>query len=125
MLASRNEAVFEGPEIEGARRCRRRYTQGGGRKDLLGFDAHHKALAEETSGDRRCAAQADPLGLTPVGGHTRVSDVKVDEGSPKGAGSNPTLYTRVQSRGRSAGLLCHRQTSLPDCQGTWRLGQRS
>jgi transposase len=33
------------------------------------------------------------LGLTPVGGHTRVSDVSVDEGSPKGAGSNTALYT--------------------------------
>jgi transposase-like protein len=31
--------------------------------------------------------------LTPVGGHTRVSDVSVDEGSPKGAGSNTPRYT--------------------------------
>ncbi len=51
--------------------------------------------------------------------------MNVDEGSPKGAGSNTALYTRVQTRGRSAGPLCHRQTSLPDCQGTWRLGQRA
>ena len=60
MLVSRHEAIFEGPEIEGARRRRRRYTQGAGRKDLLGVDAHHQALAKKTSGDRGCAAQADP-----------------------------------------------------------------
>ena len=35
------------------------------------------------------------VSLSPVGGHTRVSDVTVDEGSPKGAGSNTALYTRV------------------------------
>src|SRR3954468_20166003 len=60
VLVSRDEAVFERPEIESARRRRRRQTQGGGGKDLLGVDAHHKALAEETSGDRRCAAKSDP-----------------------------------------------------------------
>src|SRR5215216_1476156 len=60
MLVSGNEAIFEGSEIEGARRRRRRYTQGGGRKDLLCFDAHHKALAKETSRERGCRAQADP-----------------------------------------------------------------
>jgi transposase len=51
MLASGNETIFEGSEIEGAGRRRRRNTQGGGRKDLLGVDAHHKALAKETSRD--------------------------------------------------------------------------
>jgi hypothetical protein len=65
------------------------------------------------------------VGLTPVGGHTRVSDVNADEGSPKGAGSNTTLYTRVQSRGRSPSSLRYRQTCFPDSQGAWRLGQRS
>jgi transposase len=35
VLVSRHETVFEGSEIEGARRCRRRKAQGGGRKDLL------------------------------------------------------------------------------------------
>ncbi len=60
MLVSRHEAIFEGSEIEGARCRRRRYTQGRGRKDLLGIDAHHKALAEETSRDGGCGAQADP-----------------------------------------------------------------
>jgi hypothetical protein len=61
MVASRHETIFEGSEIEGARRRRRRrQTQGGGRKDLLGIDAHHKALAKKTSRDRGCAAQADP-----------------------------------------------------------------
>ncbi len=37
------------------------------------------------------------VGLTPDGGHIRVSDVNVKEGSPKGAGSNTPLYARVQS----------------------------
>src|SRR4051812_41582948 len=60
MVASRHETIFEGSEIEGARRRRRRQTQGGGRKDLLGIDAHHKALAKKTSRERGCAAQADP-----------------------------------------------------------------
>ncbi len=61
VLVSRHEAVFEGSQIEGAGRRRRRYTQGAGRQDLLlGVDAHHKALAEETSGDRGCGAKGDP-----------------------------------------------------------------
>src|SRR3712207_628518 len=60
MLTSRHEAIFEGSEIEGALSRRRRYTQGGGRKDLLGIGAYHKALAKEASRDRRCGAQADP-----------------------------------------------------------------
>jgi transposase len=67
--------------------------------------------------------QNDYLGLTPVGGHIRVSDVNVEEGSPKGAGSNTTLYTRVQRRGRSPRALRYRQTSLPDGPGARRLGQ--
>jgi uncharacterized protein YjbI with pentapeptide repeats len=60
VLASRNETIFEGPEIEGALSRRLRQTKGGGRKDLLGVDAHHKALAKEASRNRRCEAQADP-----------------------------------------------------------------
>jgi transposase len=60
VLASRHETVFEGSEIEGALGRRRRYTQGAGRQDLLGVDAHHKALAKEALRDRRCAAEGDP-----------------------------------------------------------------
>jgi hypothetical protein len=60
VLASGHEALFEGPEIESACRRRCRKTQGGGRKDLLGVGADHKALAEETSGEGGCGAQADP-----------------------------------------------------------------
>ena len=60
MLVSGNETIFEGSEIEGARRRRRRYAQGAARKDLLGFDAHDETLAKEASGERRCATQADP-----------------------------------------------------------------
>jgi hypothetical protein len=51
VLASRHETIFEGPEIEGAFSCRLRQTQGGGREDLLGVDANHKALAQEASRD--------------------------------------------------------------------------
>jgi transposase len=42
VLASGHETVFEGSETQGAlgRRCPN--TQGGGRQDLLGVDAHHK-----------------------------------------------------------------------------------
>ena len=60
MLASKDEAIFEGSEIEGAlsRRCRK--TQGGARKDLLGVYAHHKTLAKKTSREWGCGAQADP-----------------------------------------------------------------
>jgi hypothetical protein len=60
MLASGNEAIFEGPEIEGTRRRRRRQTQRAGRKDLLGSDADHKALVKEAARDRGRGAQADP-----------------------------------------------------------------
>jgi transposase len=41
MLVSRHEAIFEGSEIEGALSRGRRYTQGAGRKDLLGIGAHY------------------------------------------------------------------------------------
>src|SRR5215212_831362 len=60
VLASKDEAIFEGSEIESALSRRCRYTQGRGRKDLLGVDAHHKALAKETPRDGGRRAQADP-----------------------------------------------------------------
>src|SRR5215216_246748 len=47
VLASGHETVFEGPQIEGTGRRRCRNAQGEGRKDLLGVDARHKALAQE------------------------------------------------------------------------------
>ena len=47
VLASRHETVFEGSQVKGARRRRCQDAQGGGREDLLGVDAHHKALAKE------------------------------------------------------------------------------
>ena len=47
VLASRHETIFKGSEIEGARCRRLRQAQGRGRKYLLGFYAHHKALAQE------------------------------------------------------------------------------
>src|SRR5215208_5484186 len=45
------------------------------------------------------------VGLTPEDGQTRVSDTGSVEGGPKDAGSNTTLYTRVQSRGGEVGPL--------------------
>ena len=60
MVASRHEAIFEGPEIESALSRRRRYAQGRGRKDLLCFDAYHKALAKKTSRDGGCTVKSDP-----------------------------------------------------------------
>ena len=60
VVASRHETVFEGSQVEGAlgRRCRD--AQGGGRKHLLGVDAHHKALAKEASGEWGRGAESDP-----------------------------------------------------------------
>lgn len=60
VLASRHETIFEGSQIEGALSRRRWQSQGRGRKDLLGVDAHHKALAKEASGERGCGARAYP-----------------------------------------------------------------
>ena len=60
MLVSRHETIFEGSEIEDALGRRHRYTQGGGRKDFLRFDAHHEALAKKTSREWGCGTQADP-----------------------------------------------------------------
>src|SRR5215208_342438 len=60
VLASGHETIFEGSQIEGAGRRRRWQTQGGGRKDLLCVDAHHKALAKETSRDGGRRAKSDP-----------------------------------------------------------------
>ena len=60
VLASGNETIFEGSEIEGSLSRRRRHTQPGGSDDLLSVGAYHKTLVKETSGDRRCAAKSDP-----------------------------------------------------------------
>ena len=60
VLVSGHETVFEGPEIEGTGRRRCRNAQGGGRKDFLGVDAHHKALAQEASGNGGRPAKSDP-----------------------------------------------------------------
>ncbi|MGI8948366.1 MAG: hypothetical protein ACR2FV_10425 [Ornithinimicrobium sp.] len=47
---------------------------------------------EEVCNKKRLHSSVD---LTPVGGQTRVSDVKADEGSPQHAGSNTELPARV------------------------------
>src|SRR3712207_2566556 len=106
MLVSGNETIFEGSAIEGARRRRRRYTQGGGRKDLLGIGAHHKTLAKEASGDRRCGTQADPR-QEPQEGHSapRVA--------AKAPGGKRRPHLRRAQRGfrggvRGGGLHLHR-----------------
>src|SRR5215208_6556549 len=60
VLVSGHETVFEGSQIEGTGRRRCRNAQGGRRKDFLGVDAHHKALAKEASGNRGRPAKSDP-----------------------------------------------------------------
>src|SRR5215210_3399725 len=60
VVAFGHETVFEGSEIEGACRRRRRQTQAGGRQDLLGVDANHKALAQEEEGEQGRGARTDP-----------------------------------------------------------------
>ena len=60
VVAFGHETVFEGSEIEGACRRRLRQTQAGGRQDLLGVDANHKALAQEEEGQRGRGARTDP-----------------------------------------------------------------
>ena len=47
VLVCGHETIFEGSQIEGALSRRLGQAQGRGRQDLLGVDAHHKALAQE------------------------------------------------------------------------------
>ena len=60
---------------------------------------------EEALSPEAKALATEALGLTPEDGQTRVSDTGSVEGGPKDAGSNTTLYTRVQSRGGEVGPL--------------------
>src|SRR5215203_7030386 len=60
VLVSWHETIFEGPQIEGALSRRRWQTQRAGRKDLLGIEAHHKALAQEASRDGGRGARTYP-----------------------------------------------------------------
>jgi hypothetical protein len=60
VLVSRHETIFEGPQIKDALSRRRWQSQGRGRKDLLSFDAHHKALAQEASRDGDVEPQPIP-----------------------------------------------------------------
>src|SRR5215211_91180 len=85
MLVSRHEAIFEGSEIEGARCRRRRYTQGRGRKDLLGVGAHHKALAKETS---RETGDVEPK---PIPGRPSRKGTMLKEWLPKQLEANDDL----------------------------------
>ena len=84
MLASGHEAIFEGPEIEGALSRRRRYTKGRGREDLLCFDAHHKALAKEASRNRDVEPRAIP-------GRSPRKGVMLKEWLPKHLEANDDL----------------------------------
>jgi hypothetical protein len=64
------------------------------------------------------------MDLTPVGGHTRVSDMSADEGGPRSAGSDTELPARVQTRSPSACPLLAKQEPRPEnSQGAWCLGQ--
>jgi hypothetical protein len=60
VLVSGHETIFEGAQIEGALSRRCRDAQGRDRKDLLGVDANHKALAKEASGKGARRAKGDP-----------------------------------------------------------------
>jgi tetratricopeptide (TPR) repeat protein len=70
-------------------------------------------------------AEADALDLTRVGGQTRVSDVKADEGGPHDAGSDTELPARIQTRSRPPCPLLTEQERRTDRQGARRLGQLS
>ena len=84
MLASRNEPVLEGFEVEGARRCGPWGAKGGGRKDLLGLGADHQALAQEASPDRRGGAK-------PIPGRPSRKGVKLQSWLPKHLEANDDL----------------------------------
>ena len=58
----------------------------------LGYGGSYPKYTEAVGPDLSSGEGAAHLGLTPVSGHARVSDVNVDEGSHKGAGSNTALY---------------------------------
>ncbi len=60
VLAFGHETLLEGSEDQGARGGRPRGAQGGGRQDLLGFGAHHQALAQAPPRDRR-RVEAKPI----------------------------------------------------------------
>jgi hypothetical protein len=66
VLASRHETIFERPEIEGARFRRLRQTQGAGRNDLLGFDAHHKAVPKAGAPTREALVETIRRALAAV-----------------------------------------------------------
>src|SRR5215204_2146285 len=85
MLASKNEAIFEGSEIEGAlsRRCRN--TQGAGRKDLLGVYAHHKTLYLRR---RRESGDVEPK---PIPGRPSRKGAMLKEWLPKHLEANDDL----------------------------------
>jgi transposase len=91
MLASGNETVFEGPEIEGARRRRRWQTQRGSRKDLLGIDAHHQALYLKR---RRETGDVEPK---PIPGRPRLKGAALQEWLPSQLQDNNDLTLQEHS----------------------------
>src|SRR5215211_933878 len=121
MVASRHETVFEGSEIEGARRRRRRYAQGAGREGLLCIGAHHKALAEKASRDRGCAAKSDPRQAL----KERGSASKLAAQAPAG---QRRLHLRRTQRGfrggvRADGLHLHPREGYR-CSAPWRMADQ-
>ena len=85
MLASGHETVFEGSQVEGAISSRRRYTQGRSREDLLGVDAHHKALYLKR---RRETGDVEP---EPIPGRPSRKGVMLNEWLPKHLEANDDL----------------------------------
>jgi transposase len=91
VLASGHETIFEGSEIEGALGRRRRYTQGAGREDLLGVDAHHKALAKER---RKETGDVQPK---PIPGRASRKGTLLKEWLPKHLQANDDLTLEEHS----------------------------
>src|SRR5215211_3167688 len=104
VLASGHETVFEGSQVEGALGSRRRYAQGGGRKDLLGVHRILKKLTQKASGDRGRETRTDPRQASQEGGDAR----RVAAKAPR---SQRRPHTRGAPRGlRGGGIhLHHRQ----------------
>jgi hypothetical protein len=91
VLVFGHETIFEGPQIEGAGRRRCRDALREGRKDLLCFDAYHKALAKEASGNGDVEPRAIP-------GRPSRKGVMLKEWLPKHLEANDDLTLEEHSQ---------------------------
>ena len=76
MLASKHEAILQRSKTEGACCRRPRSAKGGGRKDLLGLDAHHQTLYLKR---RRETGDVEPK---PIPGRPRLKGAALQEWLP-------------------------------------------